>query len=79
MTPFLKSLVDGGPGYIAEAGNGGIVVRPLSDDETGLAAFQSIAEQIIEHAGDGFYLHPLPHRSSEYATPYYDRIIIMIG
>lgn len=79
MTPFLQELIKGGPSFTAKVDNGGIIVAPVGDDEEALIAFQSIAERIIEQAGNGFFLHPLPHRTSDYATDYYDRVIINIG
>ncbi len=79
MTPFLQELIKGGPSFTAKVDNGDIIVAPLGDDEEALKAFQPIAERIIEQAGNGFYLHPLPHRTRDYATDYYDLLVIVLG
>ncbi len=79
MTPFLKNLVEGGPDYVVKVGNENIAVAPVGDDEESLKKFQRIAESIIDNAGDGFFLHPLPHRSSDYAVDYYDNVLICLG
>ncbi|KYC30533.1 MULTISPECIES: hypothetical protein [Sphingobium] len=77
MTPFLQSLIEGGPGYVVKVDGIEISVSPVGYDEESLIAFQAVADQIIEHAGDGFYLYPLPHRSSDYGRDYYDGISIV--
>tara|TARA_B100000378_G_scaffold239676_1_gene207633 strand:+ start:345 stop:584 length:240 start_codon:yes stop_codon:yes gene_type:complete len=78
MTPFLEKLIAGGPGYRASVSNTHIGVTPDGADEAALIAFQPIAHQIIENAGDGYSLHPEPKRNSDYSTDYYDAIMIVL-
>lgn len=70
MGVFLQSLRDGGPSHAVENSDDGFVVKPRRRADR--AAFNRLAREVMEHAGDDYVALP------RYDGPAnYDRIFII--
>jgi len=55
--------------------NGSISIKPVDSSREAHERFQPIAEEAIEHEGEGYTIYPEPHPSGRY--PGYDMLVLL--
>lgn len=74
---FLDELLKGGSNYTLELTQGGASIKPLSNSDDDVDAFEGIVEQIEQNDGDGYTVH-MKHQTGERGYGLVDLVLIAI-
>jgi len=78
MSAIIDALKANSDDFNFEENGRGVAFRPLDNSEESLKLFQHIAEELIDNEGDGYTIHPAPHRTSDHAVDYVDLVVVQL-